>query len=190
MDLHQWIVADLASIRTRLFEGVLGIVPSARWAEQVDGGGGTLSGLVLHLARHHDLAVNTVIRGEQPVFTAHLEALGLAGAGPAIGISEAEDRSHTAHIPPAALLAYANAVFDTTATWLPTLDRDSFDLQPNTGHRLTQHAGLDEAELPWLYSMWSAKPVWWMLQWPVLAHGHTHTGEATSLRNRMGLSPF
>lgn len=190
MDLHQWIIADLASIRAKLFDGVLRLVPTERWAEQVDGGGGTISGLVLHLARHHDLAVNTVVRGQQTLFTAHAAALGLADAGAAIGISEAEDRSRTAHIPTDALIAYATAVFDATADWLPSLDRDSFDLQPNTGHRLTQHAGLDETELPWLYSMWSGKQVWWMLQWPVLGHGHTHTGEATSLRNRMGLSPF
>jgi len=32
--------------------------------------------------------------------------------------------------------------------------------------------------------------VWWFLQWPVLGHGHAHVGEAISVRNRMGLSPF
>jgi len=165
-------------------------VPSDAWHDQIDGGGATLSGLALHLARHHDLAVNTVIRGTAPLFSEHADALGLTSAGPAIGISEAENRSATAHMPPDALVRYATAVFDETAAWLPSVDRDAFDLLPNTALRLTQHAGLAETELPWLFAMWAGKQVWWMLQWPVLGHGHTHTGEATSLRNRMGLSPF
>ena len=38
--------------------------------------------------------------------------------------------------------------------------------------------------------MWLDRPVWWLLQWPVLGHGNAHVGEAISVRNRMGLSPF
>ena len=45
-------------------------------------------------------------------------------------------------------------------------------------------------ELDWLHGMWNAKPVWWLLQWPVVGHGHAHVGEAISVRNRMGLSGF
>ena len=45
-------------------------------------------------------------------------------------------------------------------------------------------------EFPWLYSMWAGKALWWFVQWPVIGHGHAHVGEAISLRNRMGLSPF
>lgn len=190
VDLHEWISTDLAAMRTRLFDGVLRLVPADRWHESVDGGGATLSGLVLHLARHHDLAVNTVIRGTEPLFAHQAINLELASSGPAIGISETEDRDATAAISPDALVQYATTVFDRTAAWLPTIDRDAFDLLPNAALRLTQHAGLTESELPWLFSMWADKKVWWMLQWPVLGHGHTHTGEATSLRNRMGLSPF
>ena len=122
VDLHQWISADLTSIRTKLIEGVLRLVPSERWHEQIDGGGATRSGLALHLARHHDLAVNTVIRGTAPLFFEHADALELTSAGPAIGISEAENRSATAHMPPDALVRYATAVFDETAAWLPSVE--------------------------------------------------------------------
>ena len=51
-------------------------------------------------------------------------------------------------------------------------------------------ADLSSHDVGWLHRMWSDKPVWWLLQWPVIGHGHAHVGEAISVRNRMGLSPF
>ena len=38
--------------------------------------------------------------------------------------------------------------------------------------------------------MWDGHTVDWFVQWPVLGHGQAHVGEAISVRNRMGLSPF
>jgi hypothetical protein len=49
---------------------------------------------------------------------------------------------------------------------------------------------LSVGEVDWLHRMWADKPVWWLVQWPVVGHGHAHVGEAISVRNRMGLSPF
>ena len=85
---------------------------------------------------------------------------------------------------------YVTAVFDGTAAWLEPLGSMALDIEPNTAYRLTNRAGLDAGEVPWLYDMWAGKALWWFVQWPVLGHGHAHVGEATSLRNRMGLSPF
>ncbi|MCB0957816.1 MAG: DinB family protein [Ilumatobacter sp.] len=190
MDLHGWMTADLASLRTKLYDGVMGIVPADRWHEQADGGGSTIAGLLLHLARHQDLAVNAVIRNHDPLFAAHRSALGLADAPAAVCLAEREAREWTGLADPAAVTAYVTDVFDTTTAWLDRLGSLATDIEPNTAYRLTHRGGLDPDELPWLYSMWGGKALWWFVQWPVLGHGHTHTGEAVSIRNRFGLSPF
>ena len=184
------MTADLASLRSKLFGSVIGLVPTARWQEQADNGGSTIAGLLLHMARHQDLAVNTVIRNHEPLFLEHRDALGLAGHGPAVGLAEHEDRDITALVAPMPLQEYVTAVFDRTADWLAPLGTMALDIEPNTGYRLTTRAGLDADELPWLYDMWAGKQLWWFVQWPVLGHGHAHVGEAISIRNRLGLSPF
>ena len=190
VDLHEWMISDLAAVRSKLFDSVVKLVPADRWHEQVDGGGTTLAGLLLHVARHQDLAVNAVIRNHEPIFAAHREALGLADARASVGLTEQEDRSATALVSPAALLAFATAVFDGTAEWLSPLGSLALDIEPNMAYRLTHRAQLDADELPWLYSMWEGKALWWFVQWPVIGHGHAHVGEAIGLRNRMGLRPF
>ena len=190
VDLHDWMTADLASMRSKLFDSVVGLVPTARWHEEADSGGTTIAGLLLHLARHQDLAVNTVIRNHEPLFLEHRDALGLAGHGSAVGLAETEDREATALVEPMPLQEYVTAVFDRTAEWLAPLGTMALDIEPNTGYRLSNRAGLDADELPWLYNMWAGKQLWWFVQWPVIGHGHAHVGEAISIRNRFGLSPF
>ncbi|HEX2785610.1 MAG TPA: hypothetical protein VHN36_18660, partial [Ilumatobacteraceae bacterium] len=62
-----------------------------RWVEQVDSGGSSIAHLVLHMARHQDLAITTAIRNHPPLFDAHREALGLDDAPPAVGLAEREN---------------------------------------------------------------------------------------------------
>ena len=190
VDLHQWMLSDLAAMRSKLFDSVIRLVPAQRWHEQADGAGSTLAGLLLHVARHQDLAVNAVIRNHEPLFLGYRDALGLSEHGLDVGLSEAEDRTATALVEPGALLHYLTDVFDQTHDWLEPLGSLALDIEPNTAYRLTHRAGLDAEQLPWLYSMWEGKALWWLVQWPVIGHGHAHVGEAISIRNRMGLSPF
>src|SRR5258706_5525792 len=51
-----------------------------RWVEQADNGGSSIAHLLLHVARHQDLAVSTAIRNHPPLFAAHRAALGLDDA--------------------------------------------------------------------------------------------------------------
>lgn len=190
MDLHRWMLTDLAGVRAKLFTSVLELVPAHRWHEQVDGGGSSIAHLVLHLARHHDLAVNTAIRAHPPLFHRHAEPLGLGAAHPGVGVAEREDTDATSRLDPTALLDYATEVFDTTEQWLQPLGSLVLDAVPNTPHRLTTHAHITADEFGWLHGMWREKPLWWLVQWPVLGHGNAHVGEGISIRNRMGLSPF
>ena len=190
VDLHEWMLADLASVRSKLFDTVIALVPRDQWRDQADGGGATLNGLLLHLARHQDLAVNAVIRDHEPLFLDHREALGLGDAPVHVGIAEGEDREATRHVHADALVDYVAAVFDRTETWLNALGTLVLDNVPHTDHRLTHRALLQQHDLPWLYRMWADKPIWWLVQWPVIGHGHAHVGEAIALRNRLGYSPF
>lgn len=190
MDLHRWMITDLEAVRTKLFSSVVDLVPTDRWHEHVDGGGSSLTHLLLHLTRHHDLAVNTVIRADAPLFHEHRKRLGLGHLPTGVGLAEREDSSATALVAPEPLIDYVRDVFAATAVWLEPLGTMILDSMPNSSHRLTKHAHLDADALPWLYSMWLDRPVWWLLQWPVLGHGNAHVGEAISVRNRMGLSPF
>jgi hypothetical protein len=183
------MLADLAAVRRRLFDGVAGRIPREEWSERA-GGGPSLNHLILHLARHQDLAVNTAIRNRRPLFAEHCAALGLGDQPPGSGLAEAEDTAITAALPADPLLAYAAAVFDQTAAWMERVGTMALDTVPDTPRRFGQLAELPADEFDWLYAMWTDQPVWWLVQWPVLGHGNNHVGEATGLRNRLGHSPF
>ena len=190
MDVHLWISNDLESVRAKLSDSVLRMVPAQRWLEHVDEGGSSIAHLLLHIARHHDLAVTTAIRNHPPLFAVHREALGLAGTAPSAGLPEREDPALSDAILLEPLLGYFDAVFVATASWLDDIGSMALDTIPDTTRRLAGKASLSVDEVPWLHRMWVDKPVWWLLQWPVIGHGHAHVGEAISVRNRMGLSPF
>ena len=66
----------------------------------------------------------------------------------------------------------------------------AMDIVPATARRLSGKALLPPDELGWLFSMWSGRSVSWFVQWPIIGHGNAHVGEAVSVRNRLGLSPF
>jgi hypothetical protein len=190
MDVHTWIENDLDSVRGKFRDSVLSVVPAQRWVEQVDSGGSSIAHLVLHVARHQDLAITTAIRNRPPLFDAHREALGLDDAPPAVGLAERENPAVSAVLPAKPLSAYFDAVFDGTRSWLDDVGTMAFDTVPDTSRRLARKAMLGVDDVDWLHRMWTDKPVSWLVQWPVIGHGHAHAGEAISVRNRMGLSPF
>jgi len=190
VDVHTWIANDLDSVQSKFNDSVLSVVPAQRWVEQVDDGGSSIAHLLLHVARHQDLAVTTVIRNHPPLFSAHRDALGLGDAAPFAGLSEREDTAVTALMSIDSLLPYVDAVFAATRSWLDDVGTMAFDTVPHAGRRLTELASLSTDDVGWLHRMWREKPVSWLVQWPVVGHGHAHVGEAISVRNRMGLSPF
>jgi hypothetical protein len=190
VNVHTWIANDLESLCDKLSDSVLSVVPKQRWVEQVDNGGSSIAHLLLHMTRHHDLAVTTAIRNHAPLFFGHRLALGLGDAPTSAGLSEREVPSVTAVVPMDALLEYSDEVFAATKSWLDDVGNMVLDTVPDTSRRLEELAGLSADDVGWLHRMWSDKPVSWLLQWPVVGHGHAHVGEAISVRNRMGLSPF
>lgn len=190
MDLHQWMLADLAAVRSKLFDSIAALIPTERWLEAVDGGGSTVTHLLLHIARHQDLAVNSVARQQDALYLARRESLGTSQAPVGAGLAEKEDPAITALVRPDALIDFVRAVFDGTDEWLRRLGSPALDAVPDAAGGLTEHALLTQAEFGWLYGMWNDKAIWWFAQWPVIGHGNAHVGEGISVRNRMGLSPF
>ena len=190
MDLRAYLLDALADLRGRLFGSVVEHVPPERWTEQADGGGSSTAWLMLHLARHQDLALMTVIRNQPPLFLAEREALGLASMPTWAGLSESEDPAVSAAPSPDALANYVVGVFANTKKWLQRLSAMSLDTYPDTSRRLEKLALVSRDEVPWLHENWNDRTVNWFVQGPILGHGHAHVGEAISVRNRLGLSPF
>ena len=190
VDLTCFLADAHEDLVMRLRGAVVRKVPEDRWHEQADGGGSSIAWLLLHVARHHDLALTTAIKGQPPLFASHAAALGLAGADAASGLPEKEDLAVSSGLAPVPLLAYLDVVFAASERWIRDGGAASLDGVSDVAGRLEHEAGIDPQRFDWLYGMWSGKSIGWFVQWPIIGHGHSHVGEAISVRNRMGLSPF
>jgi len=189
VDLRGWIVDEHAAVESRFEQSVVAAVPAERWRDPAGVGGSSIAFLAFHTAYHEDLAVNGVLRGVPPVLDAHRAALGLDGAPRSLGLAEAEPEDLTAVLDLAALRSYGRAVHDATAAHLATLDPATLGA-PGHGPAGLAAAGVEDAEVPWLYRMWEGKPAAWFVQWEAIGHRVNHVGEMVSVRNRLGLSPF
>jgi len=185
--LRDWIGSDLDRLSTRVHDGVFGLVPAERWAEHADGGGSSLAFLVWHVARHHDLAVNAVVRGA-PQVVERFDALARLGE-PTLGLAEQEPAHLADRLDPPQLVAYFDAVGTATRRWLAEADLAVLTDVPDATGALGR-AGVPEKELGWLHRMWADQPASYFVQWEAIGHGVNHLGEMVSIRNRMGLSPF
>lgn len=188
MNLETWIAADVRSLRQRIAGGFIGTVPADRWRERVDGGGIAPVYVVWHTARHHDLSVNRVVRGRDEILDRWQDRVGIAG-DTFRGLSEGEDHQLVDQLDPEAVAEYFLAVLDATAAWLDTADIGDPLTVPDS-HAALRAITTPEDRFDWLYGMWNDKPVQFFLGWEAVGHGYNHLGELTSIRNRMGLSPF
>lgn len=189
VDLRDWIIGDLRSLRAKLDGGVLSLIPPDLRRRRADGGGIAAVYVLWHLARHHDVAVNGVLRGGRgAVVDGWTGRLGI-DEDLWRGLAENEDAELVDVLDPAAVGAYALAVFDSTAAWLDDSGLPPMNDRPDTAAAL-QAIGTPEDRFGWLYSMWDGKPASWFLQWSAIGHGFNHLGELVSIRNRLGLSPF
>lgn len=195
MDLQQWIANDHASVLTR-FENAVGVrVPVDRWKDSTtaEQGGVTssIAWLLFHATMHQDLAINTAVRNHAPMLAEHRDALGLAGMSPSAGLTEAEDHAVTDALDLGALHTYVAAVNAGTQEWIEKISIMALDSIPTSSWRLEHKAGIPaDGQLSWLHTMWTDKPVSWLVQWECIGHGHAHVGEMTSVRNRLGFSRF
>jgi hypothetical protein len=189
VDLRRWILTDHDSASARFEQAIVGCVPIERWKERADGGGSSIAWLLFHLRYHQDLAVNTAIRHGAPVIAEHRAPLGLSGLAAHEGLGETERPAVTAALSLDALIAYASAVASATHDYLSSADLDRLDDGVELG-ALGELAGVEQAEVPWLYGMWSERSVGWLLQWEAIGHVHGHVAEMISVRARLGLSPF
>lgn len=189
MELREWIVGEHASVRGRFEKSIVDVVPTDRWRDGVGAGGSSIAYLLYHVSYHEDLAVNAVLRGDEPMMGEWCARLGLDSFESHAGLGEAEDAELVAAVDLDSLLDYAGAVHDATAAWLADTDLAVLDATPAAGAGL-ERAGVAEAVVPWLHAMWSGKPSSFFVQWEAIGHRINHVGEMVSVRNRLGLSPF
>ena len=188
MDLRTWLTGDLQSLRRRLDRSVLSVIPASRMVERVDGGGVAPVYVLWHTARHHDLAVNAVLRRADEVLTGWTDRVGVS-ADTWRGLAETEDLDLVEQLDPEAVGGYLQAVIGCTLDWVAGSDLDLLDAVVDSAAALSR-IGTPEDRFDWLYSMWDAQPGHFFLSWEAIGHGLGHLGELTSIRNRMGLSPF
>lgn len=131
MELRTWIVGDVVSLRQRLAGGVLEHIPVDRRAERVDGGGIAPTYILWHLARHHDVAVNRILRQTDEVVERWTDRLGVAD-DLWRGLAEGEDGELVDTLDPEAVEGYTLAVLDETRTWLDTADLSDLDRPPGS----------------------------------------------------------
>ncbi|MET0460387.1 MAG: hypothetical protein ABW195_14140 [Ilumatobacteraceae bacterium] len=189
MDLRRWITAEHDAVLTRFEQSVASAVPLERWTDAVGVGGSSIAWLAFHTSYHADLAVNAVLRQDQPLLTAWRDRLGLGTVPAAVGLGEAEQPELTTALDLDHLVPYVRAVHGGAAQWLAAADVELLET-PAAGPEGLARSGIDEADVPWLYTMWSAKPASWFVQWEAIGHRVNHLGEMVSVRNRLGLSPF
>lgn len=187
MDLRCWIDDELALVGDRVTTQVLDLVPIERRAESNDGGS-SITFLLWHVARHHDLAINAALLGRAQVLESH-SSVAVGGVPVWAGLPEAEDREFTASLDPGAVADYHAAVNASTRAWLADADLAILDLQIDAPAALAR-VGVDEAAFPWLHRMWAGKTGTFFVQWEAVGHQVNHLGEMVAVRNRMGLSPF
>lgn len=189
VDLRTWIADEHASVLTRFEQSVGARVPSEMWKDPVGQGGSSIAYLVFHATFHEDLAVNAVLRGEPTVLAGCRRRLGLAAIPAVAGLGETEDPELTGALDVEALGDYVEAVHNSAQKWIESAPDTVFEAAAD-GPGGLDRAGIPEADVPWLYTMWAGKPTTFFLQWEAIGHRINHVGEMVSVRNRLGLSPF
>ncbi len=189
MDLRSWITAEHDAALARFESSVVAAVPLERWTDPVGAGGSSIAYLAFHTAYHEDLAVSAVLGRTTPVVATWRDDLGLATTASEAGLGETEQPELTEALDLARLVAYVRAVHATGARIIETVDFGA-TLPDDAGPVGLAGAGIDEAAVPWLHSLWRAKPASWFVQWEAIGHRVNHLGEMVSVRNRLGLSPF
>lgn len=157
-------------------------------ADHVDSGGSSPVYLLWHIARHHDLAVNRVLRNGDEVLAGWMDHVHMT-SDTWRGLGETEDLDLVRRLDAEAVGEYVTAVFDETIEWLTDSDLGAFDTTVDGSLALSE-IGTPEDGFDWLYSIWKGRPRHYFLSWEAIGHGFSHLGELTSIRNRMGLNPF
>ena len=162
-------------------------MPPERRSEPIDGGS-SITFLLWHIARHHDLAINVALLGRPQVLDAH-PSVAQGEVSVSVGLPEAEDHDFASRLDPAAIATYHAAVNDSTRAWLADADLTILDEPVDAPAALTE-AGVGEAGFPWLHRMWSGQTGTFFVQWEAVGHQINHLGEMVAVRNQIGLSPF
>ncbi len=188
MDLRRWLTDETRDLRTRLERGVLAHIPPEEMGVRVDGGGVAPVYVLWHMARHHDVAINAIVRRRSEVLDDWAGRVGITG-DTWRGLAEAQDDEIVADLDPVEVGRYVLAVHDATVAWLDEAPLDDLDRVPDPASALSA-LGTPRDRFDWLYDMWEGRDTAFFVRWEAIGHGINHLGELVSLRNRLGHSPF
>ena len=190
MDLRGWITAEHDAVLARFEQSVASAVPQDRWTDAVGPGGSSIAWLAFHTTYHADLAVNAVLRGDGPLLATWRDDLGLGNVPAAVGLGEAEQPELTAALDLDRLVPYVRAVHAGAADWLAGLDVDTLgdtggaDRPASNGPASTSPRSRGSTpcgRASRRRGSSSGRPS---------ATASTTSARWSSVRNRLGLSPF
>ena len=186
MDLLTWVRQEHDGLHTRLHDWFVADVPADLWMVRPGDLGCSFAWLILHTTMHQDVAIQVVVRGEEPLWAGWWHSLGLGALPPAAALNEHDGLEPARPPDVTALVGYADAVADATRRWLAGATEADFDRVPPAAARLAE-AGVTASDVAWVAERWAAKPVSWFVQWEAIGHTLLHQGEMAALRPRLGV---
>lgn len=185
VELSEWLVAELDSVRQRIIGQVWDPVPDSTQTVALDRGN-SIVWSTFHVARHAALALAVLGVGTRASEDA-LAALPAVAAAPDSGLHEVQ-RGWIGEFEPEAVRTYSSAVLDETRSYLTTVSPELLAAPVPIDARLRAR-GLG-AEFDWLVGQWAAGGVQHLIRWPLLGHVTNHVGEMIATRNQLGFSPY
>lgn len=141
-----------------------------------------------HMTRIEDVVVNTLLQGTPEVLDAGdwARRLGVEARLVGTGDTEEEVRGFSERVDVAALLAYRDAVGQTTRAWVTDLDFATLDTVPDAAARFAAAPPIVGERAQWLPRFYTGKTAAFLLTFPVTNHGLMHWAEARVTRSRLG----
>ena len=189
MDLRLWILAEIDQMRFS-YRITAGAVPKNQWALRPREDANSVSFLVWHMARWHDLAVNVFVRDMEPVFAQGWHDRLRIGPEPGTGFTTEQVDVLSRDVDPSELGAYFNAVLDHTHSWISGITNDELahvlDAPVDTDVAWSKCPALLPPAASWVPDFqrgWNGAT---FLRWTALGHLHWHFGELLTVTTALG----
>ena len=156
--------------------------------ERIDGRGNSIAWLMWHTARTEDLAVQTLIKGEdQLLFQSDWsERLGIDVSHIGTGLPEEELGEFSKSINVEAADEYWKTVAKNSFEWLKSTTPEQLDEKVDVEKRLEGVPDVIVAGNTALTQFWNNRTTAFLFQGPVISHGYIHVGQMQEIGGRLG----
>ena len=161
-----------------------------RWTERPIPGGNSIGWLMWHLARWQDVAVNTIVRGEQQVFFCDGwdGRLGVSDTRAGTGFTDEEVEDWCSAVCVSELPNYWAAVARETHAWLSSVDLDVLEEVPDVDARLAAAPDVVSESAAWVHSYFRGRPARFYVGFTAINHAYMHIGEMAAVRGALGVA--